>query len=920
MTFPISRLGIRMRIAPYADLTAAPSTYTWIDVTTYVDTTFDITDKIGSTDEASETNTELSFTFRNNDARFTTDNPEGPWYLGWDVGCPIEYAKDNGDGGGFRDVIVTYLGSCTVSWTAGTEYRCIAEVTAGGLFRRLGLDPALASPLRRSIPTTRRKAYLPLEDATGSTRAASGIPAGNAAWASLGGIPPDFGTATLVAGASSMATFKVGSTLHGELPSLTTTTGFRVSFLLYVPTPPAGQQTLYEVFVAGSTVYRYGLEVGPASLRFRAWNSSGTELSGAGAIGFTDQYAGPVWLDVDMVQSGANVAWAIRSTKWTVTASGVAAGASSFGSGSFAAALGAARAYSLAPGMDLDGVVMSHWALTEQPFPAVGGFAAVVGWVGNTAAANVVGLCNEFGVPVSVVDPLKGSIMGPQVVGSLLANLRVTQQTDHGVLSDHTGVVTYRTLQELYNLTPALTLSRARRGELGVIAPVRDDTVKVNIASASRPGGSSFTAADLADVLRSGRYEREPLSVNVATDAVLPGHAGWALARGTAAGQRYQSLEIKAHVAGATTPTISTAILALSLGDRISLESLPPQAAKGGAVVQVRGRTQVVSGRTKWKVTYDLVPTNAYDVFVLDTDRLDTSGTEVIADATTTATTLMTSTAGALPATGGGQSIPLDAGGENVTLTAVAAEPITDTFSPRAVVAGWGSVPATAHLPAYPYSNSGTAADYNVAAGVGTQSNPSAGNFRRSSLTTLLGTNFDVTGVASYPGLATGAGLEIDMEYRATAASNCYTSRISISTAAVVRLMLFAPGGTLLADVLTNLTHTAGVQYSMRIAPIGTRHLIRVWQGATQPTGVWHVDLLDETRVGPGYLTFRSGRAVGNTNSPAVCSWDSITINNTQAFTVTRSVNGVVKTQLAPVLPRMPGAAVKLWQGRGFGV
>jgi hypothetical protein len=45
-----------------------------------------------------------------------------------------------------------------------------------------------------------------------------------------------------------------------------------------------------------------------------------------------------------------------------------------------------------------------------------------------------------------------------------------------------------------------------------------------------------------------------------------------------------------------------------------------------------------------------------------------------------------------------------------------------------------------------------------------------------------------------------------------------------------------------------------------------------------------------------------------------------MTINNVQAFTVTRSVNSVVKTQSAPALPRTPGAAVKLWRGRGLGV
>lgn len=915
MTFPISRLGLRMRIAPGADLSADPSTYPWIDITTYVDTTFDITDKIGSTDEATETNTELTFTLRNNDARWTTDNPEGPYWPLWDVGCPIEYSKDNSDGGGWRDVIVAYLGSCEISWTAGTEHRCIATVTAGGLFRRLGLDPALASALRRTIPDVRRKAYHPLEDATGSKQAASAVPTNGPMVVNNGAAAPEFGASALVPGTASMVRFVTGTRLAGTLSTPTVTPGYRTSFLLYAGTPPGGSPALFELYCTGGTVYRFGLELLSNGLRFRAWSPTNVELSGAGIIGFMDQYTYAVWCEVDVTQSGSNIAWSIKTTKWVINDLGQPVGTSGTGSGSFAGTLPAVRSYALAPYQDVDDVTMGHWALTEQPFPASGGFAAVLGWAGNTAAGRVTGMAAEFDVPASVVNPAYGAVMGPQLVDSLLANLRNVQDTDHGILSDHTGKVTYRTIDELYNLAPALTLSRTRRGELGVIAPVRDDTTKVNIASASRPGGSTFTVTDSTDVLRFGRYERQPITVNVSVDTALPGHAGWALARGTDPGQRYSSLEINVPVAGATTPTISGTILALQLGDRIALESLPPQAAKGGTEVQVRGRTQVVTGRTKWKVTYDLVPVRAYNAFILDTDRLDTAGTEVALAATTTDTVIMAATAGAAITTGAGLSIPLNAAGEKVTLTAVANEPITDPFT-RTVSNGWGSTPATAHLPAYAYTNSGSSgavnADWAVTGTAATMSVALAGGSRSSRLDGLVLLNPDMTASGSYSVSATGNSLELQLNYRRDAGGS-YTFRANIETTNRILLQFYSYSGVLLAELVApGITHTPSQVYNLRVAPIGSRHLCKIWVGSVEPV-TWNIDLVDTEKVTAGSVFVRAGRSVGNTNTPAVATWDNLSIGNTQALTVTRSVNGVVKA-----LPLQ--SDIRLWDSRGLGI
>lgn len=915
MTYPLSPLGIRVRIALGADLTAAASTYTWTDITTYVDWTYEVRDKIGTNDDASESNTELSLTLRNNDGRFTTDNPESPYYPHFDVGCPIELSVDNNDGGGYRDPVIAYVASAEDDWTANTEHRCITKVTAAGLFRRLGRN-ALASAIKRNALSRRRKAYWPMEDATGSTQAAPGIQGLPPLVAGYdNSVPPEFGADSGVAGSGTFATFRTGSRIDAYLPTPTTAAGFRVSFLLRAHTPPSVDPALFEVYASGGTIYRYGLECGASGLRFRAWTAAGIEASGAVFYGFDDHYDNSVWIDVDVTQSGANLTWTIQSTRWFVGTNGIAANSAGVASGSWVGTLGNVYAVSLAPYKNVDDISLGHFTLTEAPYGGAGGFAAVIGWAGARAADRVSSMCAEFGVPASVTSTAYGVLMGPQLTDSLLANLRDVAATDHGILSDHEGKVTYRALQELYNLAPALTLSRATRGQLGDVGPVRDDTLKANVASASRPGGSTFTVSDLEDVARSGRYEREPISVNVALDSALPGQAGWALARGTAPGRRFPQLDLNMRVACEYTPGLSAQVLALKLGDRIAISSLPPQAAKGGIERQVRGRTRVFNGRYKWQVLYDLVQTDPYNAFILDSDRLDTSGTELLQAAAPTATSLIVATAGAPIVVGAGLNIPLNAAGEQVTLTASANQPIVDAFT-RVVASGWGSVPATALMPALPWSAGGTAgfpaSDFAATGSAGTMSISTAPGFRSMSLLTFAAAHPDITVHGSYPVLATGAALQLQVSYRQTPTGGAYVLRMVIETSNAVRLEFYNPSSTLIAEAALPLTHAAGQVYRFRLAPVGERHLCRVWVGATEPT-TWNIDVTDTSRLTAGYVQLRAGRATGNTNSPAVATWDNFQINNTQALTVTRSVNGVVKT--LPV-----NAPVKLWRGRGLGL
>lgn len=922
MTYPTVPLSARLRVAIGADLTADPSTYTWTDITTDVDFSFDVTDKIGSTDDSSESNTSFSCTLRNNDGKYTLDNPESTIWPYWGIGTPLEWSVDNGDGGGYRIQCITYVISIRVEWTANTPHRCVAHVTAAGVFSRLARG-RLQSALRRTVPSSkRRKSFWPLEDAAGSLAAASAV----STVGPMRGTPPEFGVASTVPGALSVAKFSTGQTISADFSSPTTSQGVRLTALLRAVTPPSVQGELFELRAAGGSVARYVLEIGAGQLRFRAYAPGGAEVSGASAIGFTAHESALVWLEMDIVQTAAaTLTWTLRETTWSFTPAGLPTSSTGVASNTFAGTLGGITGQAIGPGGLLNDVEVGMLALCEQSFPLSGGFAAVLGWAGNTAAGRVDGMCNEFRIPRSVTSTALGAVMGPQIRGSLLDNLRDSASTDHGILTDHTGRVEYTALSELYNRVSALTLRAWSRGEIGVVSPEIDDQRKSNVASASRSGGSTATVRDEGDIRLRGEYEREAITVNVANDLVLHGHAGWALARGRTEHYDIKQLTIKPHVAGATLgATLSTALLSLRLGDRIRFDPLPQQMAKGPVTRQIRGRTQTLPGsrsRTAWEVTYDLIQTEAYDAFVLDTDRLDTAGTEVIVAASSAATVITAQFVDPKAAVTGATSIELWAAGEKVNLTAVADETLQDDYS-RVVASGWGSMPASATVPAQPWTSivsvaPGAASDFATTGAAGTMSMQAASSQLRVAMNGLPLLNPDLRIAASIPVTPTGDSITLALQYRrgAGGGSDAYEVAVVVPTSGNPIMRLYAPGQVLISEVILPFAHVAGAAYWWRVAPINDRHRAKIWPvtlGA-EPA-YWMIDARDSTRVAPGPIGMRSIRGVSNTNVGAVvATWDSLIFAGVQQLTVTRGLLGFSKA--LPI-----GSQVKLWKGRGLGV
>src|ERR1044071_5867638 len=111
-------------------------------------------------------------------------------------------------------------------------------------------------------------------------------------------------------------------------------------------------------------------------------------------MGFAAHESNMVCLDLDIVQTSAGtITWTIRETTWSFTPAGLPVASTGSGSNTFSGTIGGINGAAIGTGGLINDVSVGMLALCEQPFPSTGGFAAVMGWAGNTAAGRVDGMC-----------------------------------------------------------------------------------------------------------------------------------------------------------------------------------------------------------------------------------------------------------------------------------------------------------------------------------------------------------------------------------------------------------------------------------------------------------------------------------------------------------------------------------------------
>lgn len=527
-------------------------------------------------------------------------------------------------------------------------------IEAAGVTRRLGQgQKGLSSTLRRRIPSDPDLiAYWPMEDGDQATAAYSPLP----------GIQPmiltgwDMAADDSLGGADALPKTKNPATLSGTVPR-SSTQGWQVEGVYYLPTMPATQTEILRVTVAGSVMCTAVVYASTAGVRIEARGSdddlvAAFTYTAAPAIAdfwgkwnrlalYTAVSGGSAYLYVSWRDIAANSRWIARTT-FTGTQGAVTGVSGSYGANTTGLALGHLAVFDI-------GAASS--ALDAQPGSAI--FSnADDGFNGETALNRMHRLADEESGQLSLTT-LDGDLtttsegMGPQRPGTLLALLEEAAATDGGILYEDRDALalTYRDRATLYNQPLALSLDYTAPGEIPPpLEPMEDDQRLRNDVTVTRRGGSSGRSVVEDGPLSVlpppdgvGMYD-EAITLSLYTDEQPLPIAEWRTHLGTWDEARYPTITVWLHAA----PHLAGEVLAMDIGDRLQISNPPPWLPPGVIDQHMLGYTERI-GLYEWSLAMNCAPAGPWQVGVVDDPRLgraDTDGSELNSAATSTATSL----------------------------------------------------------------------------------------------------------------------------------------------------------------------------------------------------------------------------------------------------------------------------------------
>lgn len=841
----------------------------------------------------------LDLTLGNPDAYLTEGNAMSPWYPAWGRGCEIRVSRIGlavSPAERFHGQIDTIE-----EVYPGGGIDATVEVTATGTLGVLGRgsDP-LKSPMTRGIPLDSPLGWWPLE-----LTEKSGLADGTAMTIS-GQV--NFGANSGHPGSAPLPDYTAGGQLFVRLPNGTVSNSFRIEFTARFGT---GFDTISD---ADFTV---PLQIKSASGTVNVWEF----LVSTGLAAFQWQDTSGAYVDIlltekevddgqwhhfraDVAQSGGNITASL-------TIDGTTYGPSTL----VGKTLNSTDSILIVnPNADVAGYVgaVGHitWWSPHTP-TSVDTAVLATGHNGELAADRMARLCDEEGVGFELTGSAADTpAMGPQLIDTLVANLRDCEAVDQGLMHDNgaDGAIGYRTLTDLYNQTASIAVAR------GSVEPdlraTRDRQYTRNDVTSSRPNGGSSHVADEDHVALIRARLKDSRTPNVEADDQLRNDASWAVHIGTAPGARYNSVGI--NLRNPDGALLADSVAGHAIGDRLTVATtaLPPQHIDGIDGLTV-GWTELLDADT-WKFRANVVPYSPYEVAVYDDTaaRYNSAYTYLIEDLDTTETAVdVVTREGKLPwitSAAFASRFPFDAGvgGEKLSVTAIAAL-ASDAYG-RTVSNGWGTADS-----GQTYTVSGTAADYAVAAGVATQSN-TAVNSLHSAVLDVGSTDVDFTWDCRLAiGSASGAEARHWLAARWADANNYYLVVLALNTSAAVTLA----AGKRVAGVLSFLTsgatiatgHAGGETYRVRLQVMGTSIRARAWLSSDAEPSLWHAETTDSSLTSGTSIAALSRLETGNTNTlPVSFVFDNLTLLTPQRWTVARSRNSVVKSHTS-------GAKVALW-------
>lgn len=343
-----------------------------------------------------------------------------------------------------------------------------------------------------------------------------------------------------------------------------------------------------------------------------------------------------------------------------------------------------------------------------------------------------------------------------------------------------------------------------------------------------------------------------------------------------------------------------------------SLKITPTAGVVTGAAKSTRSATGTVTGSTTYKAgMWVFSPTGHADIRAT-MNQFDAAGTflstaglgsanPVPANVWTwvesTFTTDATASSGEFRARYGGTpgALPFYVWGARVF--APSGQSVSDTFTTRTSTSGWG-VAESGQL----WSNTGgSSTDYTVGSGVGRHVHNTV-NVTRHTFVPAPSPDVDIYSDWTCSAAATGATNNVYVMARYTDTTHLYFAHVRLETSGGISLMLRKRNVAetqLGSTITTGITHSPGTQYTVRFQVIGNTLRAKVWlKAGTEPTA-WQITATDTDLTVAGSVGFRSFLGSASTATlPVTISADNFTVTDSQTFTVDRSLNGVVKSQV----------------------
>jgi hypothetical protein len=477
------------------------------------------------------------------------------------------------------------------------------SVQAAGPMRRLnqGDDP-IRSPLTRQLPRYSPAGYWPIEDDTGSTRAASAVANGLAA------VPTniEFGVEeSELPGSRRMAKVTgTSSLLRGRARvSVATPTGFAGLIFWKHSSIPAADTVMVE-WRTQNTVQRWQVIAGPGGFRLFAYDSDGTKIVDSGTVAYVIDPTKVFSIQLETTQSGSNIAWSLIWNQvglldfWAIN-------------GTVTGLVGRPTEFTIPGNTGNTGALFGHIWMGPATLPYVDATFLQIssGYVGELATDRIERLCAEQNVDLSIMLG-DGEPLGAQRPGKFLDLLREAASGDLGVLYERAYALAYVPRVARYNTAVRMSLDWTGGDLSEAPQPTDDDQRLRNRWTVKRTNGSEATYEDAASIARHGAIG-DSAEINIASDERLPLHAGWRTSLTTLDELRWPVIELDliAH------PELRPLFLSTRVGSRITV--INPKAQVAGTTIDliIEGVKQVI-GRFKWDVTLTCSPAQVWDVAV----------------------------------------------------------------------------------------------------------------------------------------------------------------------------------------------------------------------------------------------------------------------------------------------------------------